>query len=398
MNDFIKQKIDAIAECIFHKIEKSTEDLSYGLYSGEFGSLLFLFYYSSYTKNERHRLQTESYAEKLFNQFLHKSNLHTFSGGFSGIFYLFEFLREKNFIDIDVSDSQPLLDNYLISRMRIDIQQQNYDFMHGALGVGLYFLKKGSNTQCIQELINFLYQTAEKDIDEQILKWKSAINYETNLIGYNLSLCHGISSIIIFLSRVVNSNIKDERIIQMLYGAVRYLLSQQKDFKQFGSYFPSYSLINSQEPPTKSRLAWCYGDLGTGLALWQAGKTINHKEWINKGLEILLESTKRRTLPDTFVLDGGICHGSAGVALIYRRMYLETKIDTFKEASDFWVRQTLCFSGFEDGLAGFKTKFKDGWKCDYSFLEGVTGIGLVLLSYITDDMQSWDEILLLSQN
>lgn len=53
MNDFIKQKIDAIAECIFHKIEKSTEDLSYGLYSGEFGSLLFLFYYSSYTKKTK---------------------------------------------------------------------------------------------------------------------------------------------------------------------------------------------------------------------------------------------------------------------------------------------------------------------------------------------------------
>lgn len=69
--------------------------------------------------------------------------LHTFSNGLSGILYLFEFLRENKFIDIDVSDVQPILDNYIVGKMRLDIQQKNYDFMHGALGVGFHFLKRG---------------------------------------------------------------------------------------------------------------------------------------------------------------------------------------------------------------------------------------------------------------
>jgi lantibiotic modifying enzyme len=204
MNTEIKQKIDLIAECIFNKIEKSTEEESYGLYTGEFGILLFLFYYSKYSKSDKYRLLTENYAEILFNRFLNKTKLHTFCNGFSGILYLFEFLRENDFIDMDVSNSQSLLDNYLITRMRNDIHQQKYDFMHGALGVGLYFLKKGTNSQYIQELIDFLYHTAEKDTDNQIFKWKSIISYEKNFIGYNLSLSHGISSIIIFLTRTVN--------------------------------------------------------------------------------------------------------------------------------------------------------------------------------------------------
>ena len=34
-----------------------------------------------------------------------------------------------------------------------------------------------------------------------------------NMVGYNLSLFHGISSIILFLSRMINSGMKDKRVI-----------------------------------------------------------------------------------------------------------------------------------------------------------------------------------------
>ena len=395
METIIKQKIDAIAECVFAKIQEKGGK-SFGLYSGEFGILLFLFYYSRYSQKKKHAMLAERYAKQLLEQFMQGTSLHTFCSGFSGSLYLFEFLRENNFIDIDVSNSQSALDNYLISRMRQDIQQQHYDFMHGALGVGLYFLKKTTNTEYLHELINFLYQTAEKDTESHVFKWKTVISHEHNLIGYNPSLSHGVASIIIFLSRVVNSGKKDAIIIETLSGAVNYILSQQKDITEFGSYFSHYLITNSQEPALKSRLAWCYGDLGIGLALWRAGKAINNIEWEEKGLEILLQSTKRRIGSDTLVIDAEICHGSAGIALIFRRMYLETRMSQFKEATDFWIRETLNFSEHEDGLAGFKTYLKGEWIGDYSLLTGITGIGLVLMSYITDDVQKWDEMLLLS--
>ncbi|MCL2651257.1 MAG: lanthionine synthetase C family protein [Candidatus Azobacteroides sp.] len=395
MESIIKQKIDLIAECIFTKIQE-TQSESFGLYSGEFGILLFLFYYSKYSKNKKHTLLTENYAEKLLEQFIEREKLHTFSDGLSGILYLFEFLRENDFIDMDVSGIQSLLDNYIVTRMRQDIIQRKYDFMHGALGVGLYLLKKGAHPEYIQELIDFLYDTAEKDTDEQIFKWESVIDPEKNLIGYNLALSHGISSIIIFLSRVVKSGMIDEKIIEMLSGAVNYVLSQQMDFLQFGSYFPSYLPINSSKSVSKSRIAWCYGDLGIGVALWQTGKVLEKSEWKDKGLEILLQSTKRRNYNESFVVDAGICHGSAGIAMIYRRMYLETGRDEFKDAIQYWINQTLNFSRFEDSLAGYKTHLLNGWINDYSLLTGISGIGLVLMSCLFEDEQTWDEILLLS--
>ena len=397
MESIIKQKIDLIAECIFEKI-KNTESDSYGLYSGEFGLLLFLFYYSRYSKSKKYRLLTENYAERLFNRFCIETKLHTFCDGLSGILYLFEFLRENDFIDMDVSNAWSLLNNNLINSMKHDIQREYYDFMHGALGVGLYFLKKGTHPQCIEELLGFLYQIAAKDTDNQIFKWKSTIkNKDDSSQVYNLSLSHGISSIIIFLSRVVKSGMKNEMIMEMLSGAVNYVLSQQKDFTQFGSYFPNYIPINSQESVSKSRLAWCYGDLGIGMALWQAGKAIDNSEWKAKGLEILLCSTQRLQYEDNFIRDAGICHGSAGLVMIFRRIYLETGRGIFLEASNHWLSQTLYMANFENGLAGYKTYETKEWKNDYSLLIGISGIGLVLLTCLDDNKQIWDELFLLSQ-
>ena len=136
--------------------------------------------------------------------------------------------------------------------------------------------------------------------------------------------------------------------------------------------------------------------LGIGLALWKAGKAIGNKDWKEKGLHILLHSTQRRIMSDTLVIDAEICHGSAGIALIFRRMYLDTTIEQFKDATDFWIRQTLRFSENKDGLAGFQTYMKGEWLGDYSLLTGISGIGLMLLSYLHEDEQKWDEMLLLS--
>jgi lantibiotic modifying enzyme len=395
MESVVEQKINSIAECIYAKVQKQEKELL-GVYPGEFGILLFLFYYSSYTENEEYISLTETYAEKLLERLAEGISSHTFCNGLSGILYLFEFLKENRFIDMDVSATQPTLNNYLVTRMRQDIQYPYYDFMHGALGVGFYFLKKGSNREQIQELVDFLYNTAEKESNNGIFKWKSIVDMEKNILGYNIALSHGISSIIIFLSRVVKSGMVDEKINEMLSGAVNYILSQQIDIQQYGSYFPSQSLENKHTPISRSRLAWCYGDLGVAMALWQAGKVVNNVEWKNKSLEIFLPTSLRLSLVENYVQDAEICHGSAGIAMIYYRMYLETNKDEFKESCNYWLNQTLNFSRFSDGLAGYKTFTNDEWKSDYSLLMGISGIGLVLLSCITKDKQIWDELFLLS--
>jgi len=76
-------------------------------------------------------------------------------------------------------------------------------------------------------------------------------------------------------------------------------------------------------------------------------------------------------------------------------MFFQTQCDEFKESVSYWIKQTLNFSRFEDGLAGYKSWMKDALVCDDSFLTGISGIGLVLLSHIDTNQHDWDEMLLL---
>ncbi|MCK5168939.1 MAG: hypothetical protein KAQ75_03590, partial [Bacteroidales bacterium] len=136
-----------------------------------------------------------------------------------------------------------------------------------------------------------------------------------------------------------------------------------------------------------------------GIALWQAGKNTNNEEWKNKALEILLHTTKRKDLKENSVIDAGLCHGTAGIAHIYNRMYNNTGRDEFKKAAIYWFEQTLKMAKYDDGLAGYKawrTPEYGGLQNEYGFLEGIAGIGLALISAVSDIEPKWDECLLLS--
>jgi exonuclease III len=386
----IKLKLDQIADCICKKIQKDPIIHIDGLYSGKFGILLFLNYYAKYTNNIA---IASDYANNLLDNFYMKTMLHTFCSGLSGILYLFEFLRENDFIDINTEEVANEFDDFLLRSMRKDIENRYYDFLHGALGVGFYFLKKQKESPVI-EMVKFLYEIAEKDYINNVFKWKSVLN-EHEEMGYNISLSHGMSGIILYLSHVIKNKINDNYLLEMLEGAVHYILSQEIDVRIYGSYFPSYSLENKDTKIYKSRLAWCYGDLGVAYSVWYAGKVVNKQSWIDKGMNILIHSTNRINLIKNHVIDAGICHGSIGIAMMYRKIFIETNNLLFLEAARYWIKETLHFSVFQDGLAGYKTYKGENFSCDYSMLTGVSGIGIMFISYLMNDQQNWDEMFLL---
>lgn len=390
----IEKKIEEIAKCIIDKIKETKPDKIGGLYDGEFGILLFLYYYSEYANNDDVENITNNYVESLLNK-LGSNNSHTFCGGLSGILYLFELLREKGIVDIEISDVEESLNTFLINRIKRDLQINNFDFMHGALGGGLYFLKKKSHRKIIHEIIDSLYATAEMDNESGGLKWKSIIDFKNQVIGYNISLSHGMSSIVLFLCKALKLRINPNKSLKLINGSLKYILNQRIDLNQCNSLFPSFSIESDPEPLLGSRLAWCYGDLGVAYTLWNAGKAIDNKKWESEGLFILLESTKRQTKDQSRIIEAGICHGSAGLVMIYRRLYIETKNKLFLDAVHYWIQQTIYFAQFRNGLAGYKSLNINKWDNDYSLLGGIAGIGLSFISYLKEDCQFWDEVFLL---
>lgn len=387
MKILIEKKLEEIANCVLAAVSQKPLNLQGSVYSGQFGLLLFLFYYHKYTGNKNVEEVLNQYAARLMSEM--EVTLHTFCGGLSGVLYLFIFLRENDFIDIDISDVEEEFEQYLIRKTRVDMDRHYYDFMHGALGTGLYFLKKGTHEEFINEIIDYLYTTSEVDEKSKGLKWTSQINAD-GIKGTNIALSHGMSSILLFLSRALERGINNEKINVLMEGLVNFLLSQRIDPEIYGSHFPYYS---TEVPGVgKSRMAWCYGDLGVGYALWYAGRVLNNSEVEDKGMQVLLHTTGRRSPNE--VGEAGICHGCSSMSMFYRRLYLETNNEIFSESAEYWLNLTLDFAKYSDGLAGYKSFIKD-WVTDYSLLTGISGIGLVFISYLNGDQQNWDELFLL---
>lgn len=388
MKPKISFKLEEIAKCIFEGTETHHYKLPIGLYNGEFGILLFMLYYSRFSKIKKYRRITTKYCETLLKRLGSELRLHTFCGGLAGILYLFEFLKENQIFEIDISEVKGLFEEYLIRNMRNDILNNHYDFMHGAIGVGLYFLKSETNKEIIQELIDFLLTTSEVDSPSGGIKWKAKI--KEDFMGYNIALSHGMSSVVLFLCRVIESGNGNSKVKELLKRTMIYILYQEIDVHEYGSFFPTYSK-ESSTPLSGSRLAWCYGDLGIAYAILRAGEVTGNKDWKNKGLNILIHSTSRKSN----VYEAGICHGCMSMVLIYNKLHWETNIQSFSNSVNYWLRQSLKLSCFENGLAGYKSNYDNNWVSDYTLLTGISGIGLSYLSYLEAKPFCWDELFLL---
>jgi len=183
----------------------------------------------------------------------------------------------------------------------------------------------------------------------------------------------------------------------ILKKAINYVAQFKNDNAETGSKFPVSISIKGKKN-INNRLGWCYGDLGIGIRFWYAAKVLQDKTLGNEAIKILKHAANRRSFKDTMVIDASICHGSFGIAQIFNRMYKETKDPVFKDATEFWIQDGLDKAIHKDGLAGYKQwKGEDiGWTNEVSLLEGISGIGLVILDYLTDYNTSWDECLLIS--
>lgn len=396
-NSQIELKIEEIANCIINNYKSN----DIGLLTGNAGTAIFLCHYAKFKDNENFYDFAISLIEKSVNKINDGNNYHTFCGGIGGFLWGLLHLYKNDFLDKDdISDLLNGLDDFLYKKMITDAKNGNYDFLHGAVGIGIYFLERLEDNpnikQYLIELINELDNQSHKDKDGSI-KWLSVVDIETGKQAYNLSLSHGIASIIAFLSKAYKQDINKEKVKILLDGSLKFLLNQKCDAQKNGSYFPSY--VDDTFIKDRSRMAWCYGDLGISVVLYNTAKVLNDTSLEEFSLKVLLDSTKRIDLQQEYVLDAGLCHGSAGMAHIFNRMFLNTGIEKFKETADFWFNETIKMAKFDDGLAGFKayhTEKYGGWANEYGILEGVSGIGLALLSWQTQTELAWDNCLLLS--
>lgn len=92
------------------------------------------------------------------------------------------------------------------------ISMNDYDYLHGSIGIALYFLEKCTKNIIELYIENFVKQLISNSIStgEGKIAWKS-YSPKNKSDEFNLGLSHGIPSIIVFLSKCIKKRIlKDE--------------------------------------------------------------------------------------------------------------------------------------------------------------------------------------------
>lgn len=395
------EKISAILS------ENYTNNQHVGVLSGISGIALFQFYYAKFTENDAHADVGVDMISTVIEKINEGYSFPTFCTGIAGAGWTIELLDDEGFIDVDSDELLADLDEYLSSAiLQMGEKDKFYDFLHGTIGIGFYFFKRYQNTKSetlkanyklkLLQLIGSLKRTAIEEDDT--MRWETSIGKETAIIGANLSLSHGMSSIINFLSRLVRYDDFRDQVMPILQKATQFILKYENNDMSCSSSFPSW-VYDGMKKSSKERLAWCYGDLGIGLTLFKVGKALNNDTITQKGLTTVENSCRRKDLTEARVKDNGLCHGTYGMVQMYNYMYKETKKEVFKETASFWVQQGIDMATHTDGYVGYKQWFggeDQGWRKEMNLLEGIAGIGLSIISYLAPFETKWDECLLIS--
>lgn len=201
--------------------------------------------------------------------------------------------------------------------------------------------------------------------------------------GYlDLGVAHGIPGVIATVAQAIRAHVggaSDEVGRQIIVPLMESLRSSRLPGP--GRMYPTVQA--SARSLSASRLAWCYGDAGIAAALMVAARS-----GVPGAEEVALEAAESAvasTQPAHGIVDASLCHGSAGLGLIFHRLWQWSDDERFLRGARFWYRETLARYFIETERSG-----------DLGFLTGTTGVGLAMLAAISDIEPSWDAVLLIS--
>jgi lantibiotic biosynthesis protein len=411
----LKKKLEREVENIlgfiqnWENISKSRNSNHLGLFSGLTGLIVVLL--DIYTKQ-----QSLVEKQKIKEYFLHSLDiiennetlLASYCDGLSGYgFFLLKLKQSNVFLDetdaeilIQIDDILVQIDEILEEQIEVFFEQDNHDLLHGVIGLGIYFLEK-DKLDLVNKIVGFLIERSSIK-DDQVF-WKKYDKYKTYTTVIDMGNAHGNSSILYFLSKILVKIPTDERIKNLIKGNITfYLKNKQALNDSICTYFPTLinatDFENNTHKPENSRLAWCYGDLGTLYTLLIVTIQINENVIYNDIVAMLKNLAQRRLETESFVIDSGFCHGTSGIAVIFDKIYNHTGKNIFLETSKYWIEETLKYKNKELNSIpsiGYSFQITDTNEQNFSLLEGLTGLLYCYLNFLFQDMPLTDETLLL---
>lgn len=295
-------------------------------------------------------------------------------------------------------------DRVLLSALNRWPRHAGYDLIGGLVGVGVYFLERLPDRAARGGLVRILEELERTAVEvEDGVSWftEPALLPEwqrkrASRGYYNLGVAHGVPGVMWLLGKLCAHGVEADRASVLLRGSLRWLLAIHPHPET--PDLPSWISPGVACEPNQ-RMAWCYGPLGAAAVVWEAAREGGYgaaEEWARTVAVACAEVAPSESRNH----DAGLCHGAAGNAHIFGRLYRRTGDLRFRKAALGWFSNTLAYYRPGVGIGGFRAwadvNGGQGFVDDASFLSGSAGIGLALLGAITDTDPAWDRLLLLS--
>ena len=360
------------------------------LTGGLAGKLLLLNSLSSYSEIKLEEKLNSQVLDKVFATIPHQALDHSLASGIAGIGWA---LEETG---VNTEEDQCIeIDECLIELLSVDHWQGEYELLYGLVGVGVYALSRMgqlSGRKLCSLVVNHLQALAVES--ETQMFWRTPtgsvfIRDNVPQPQIDLGVAHGNLGVLGLLQKLVEVEFEVEQTRPMLTKVLNFYSTITKGHE---SYLPSH--LGGEH---KSLLGWCYGDLTSALLIIKSAKVLDSEAFYQFGIEVA-QATLARKAEFEGLRDAALCHGAAGIALIYQRLFQETQIQAFNERRDYWCRKLLEQAEAEPELTGLMAKHKQTAEPfpGEGLLSGYAGIALSILSIVSPDCIGWDEFLLLS--
>jgi hypothetical protein len=399
----VDEALDGLAEALAPAGSQPAFHGATDLADGPVGVALFFHYLDQARPGKGYDDQALAYLEAAIESTAEGVSSPGLYNGFPGIAWALEHLTEPGEVDAGAEVA-----GTLAAHLRHQPRYDGYDLFSGLAGLGVWALERSPRPgaeEVAESVVRLLGHHAERQAHgiawrtppERLIPAERAVWPQG---CFKIGVAHGIAGVIGMLAGVPSREARD-----LLEGAVEWLLAQRLP-PGAGSRFPG-PVAPGGEPVPDPRLAWCHGDLGVAVALLAAARTAGEPEWERQAL-IAARAAATRPRDQGGVYDGGLCHGAAGLAHLYNRLFQATGDPFFRGEAIAWIERLLAQREPGQGVAGWlgwqavdetaDPDLKTGWirKPVPGLLTGAAGIGLALLAAASPVEPSWDRALLCS--
>ena len=322
--------------------------------------------------------------------------------GFLGTAWVGEYLQQWIFDPGDDEDGEDdagaEIDEALLAGLAPASALWSCDLLKGLVGCGVYALERLPRRRARAGLERIVEHLAARAVEVGPgVAWPPPVEVDPSGT-LRLGLAHGTAGVVAFLAAVCRAGVAVDRARPLLDRACAWLLSV---VAPGGEPSACPDRVTAQGHGSAPTLSWCSGSPGIAAGLLQAARCRGNPVWEEAALDLArAAAASSQELPD-----GGFCHGAAGVAHTFGRLYQATAEPVFAAAARRWLRQLL--AGQRDsGATGFFTDPLGphvgvrpggaGRRESGGLMRGAAGIGLVLQAAVSPEAPDWDRLMLLS--